>query len=180
MQKIAFSSGVAGFVAYIVLFVIGVLLGVAVSVLETFYYSGENLWVAISIFYGAILLVATAVQMYVVSNKHANVVDDIYMQVVGHSTLVMQNSKQNKQSEQSLPIVKKEQEKQPEPQKEKPIDSIDELRMVVNDLIAKGASKELLKLFKSSLESVAKTNFTSHVDNLRMKNIIEKLQNNSI
>lgn len=48
--------------------------------------------------------------------------------------------------------------------------------MVVNGLIEKGASKELLAFLKSSLQSVAKTGFASHVDNLRMNNIIKKLE----
>ena len=60
---------------------------------------------------------------------------------------------------------------------EKPVDSIDELRRVVLGLIESGASKELLELFKDGLMSVASTNYNSTADQLRLENLVTRINN---
>lgn len=179
MQKATMESGVAGFVTYMVIFVFGIILSVAVSVAETFFFNGENLWLAISLFYGALLLIAMAVQMYLIGNKNASTIDEIYIQIASRSMLICDKKCRAEQNKKDVLATRKDEQIEKTSSvinKEKPIDSIDELRILVASLIERGASKELLDFLKNSLKSVAQTEYASYVDNLRIKNIIQKLE----
>ena len=50
-------------------------------ILETFFLEGNNLFLAVSIFYGASILIAMALQMYYLSNKYKNVDIQIYSEI---------------------------------------------------------------------------------------------------
>lgn len=109
------------------------------------------------------MLIVMALQMYFISNKYKNVDAHIYSEVVFRCV---------KESESNAVIEKVQNKTQ-----EKPVDSIDELRRVVLGLIESGASKELLELFKDGLMSVASTNYNSTADQLRLENLVTRINN---
>ena len=152
-----------GFIAYISVFGLGAVAAIATIALETFYMDGNNLWLAVSLFYGASMLIAMALQMYFISNKYKNVDIQIYSEVVSRCV---------KESDSNI-VIEKAQVKA----KERGVDSIDELRRVVLGLIETGASKELLELFKDGLMSVAATNYNSTADQLRLENLVTRINN---
>ena len=163
LTKTADRSCTNAFIAYISVFGICAALAIATIALETFFLEGNNLFVAISLFYGASILIALALQMYFIGNKYKNVDIQIYAEVVSRYI----------KDDDSVKIVEKVQNKV----QNKPIDSIDELRRIVYGLIESGASKELLSLFKDGLMSVAATNYNSTADQLRLENIVSRINN---
>lgn len=159
LNKCAARSCTAAFIAYIVLFGIGAVVAVVAIALESFYLKGNTLWLAISLFYGAILLVTLALQMYYISNKYKSVDTLVYTEIA--CRVPREETLARKQQHQEA--VKKTP------------DSIDELRRVVYGLIEGGASKELLSLFKDGLSGVAATKYNSTADQLRLENIITRI-----
>ncbi|MDE6565666.1 MAG: hypothetical protein K2L47_01220 [Clostridia bacterium] len=163
LTRTADRSCTNGFIAYISVFGLGAVAAIATIALETFYMDGNNLWLAVSLFYGASMLIAMALQMYFISNKYKNVDIQIYSEVISRCV---------KESDSNV-VIEKAQTKA----KERPVDSIDELRRVVLGLIETGASKELLELFKDGLMSVAATNYNSTADQLRLENLVTRINN---
>lgn len=154
-------SCTSAFIAYIIIFGIGAILAVATITLETFYLENNGVGIAVSLFFGAVNLVILAVQMYYISNKYKNIDMQIYSDIVSRYVKEDNNNK----------ILAKSQNKA----ENKGIDSIDELRRIVYGLIESGASKELLGLFKDGLLSVAATNYNSTADQMRLENIVTKI-----
>ena len=163
LTRTADRSCTNAFIAYISVFGLGAIAAIATIALETFFLDGNNLWLAVSLFYGASMLIVMALQMYFISNKYKNVDAHIYSEVVSRCV---------KESESNAVIEKVQNKTQ-----EKPVDSIDELRRVVLGLIESGASKELLELFKDGLMSVASTNYNSTADQLRLENLVTRINN---
>ena len=163
LTRTADRSCTNAFIAYISVFGLGAIAAIATIALETFFLDGNNLWLAVSLFYGASMLIVMALQMYFISNKYKNVDAHIYSEVVSRCV---------KESESNAAIEKVQNKTQ-----EKPVDSIDELRRVVLGLIESGASKELLELFKDGLMSVASTNYNSTADQLRLENLVTRINN---
>lgn len=150
-----------GLIAYISIFGVGAALAIATLALETFYLEGNNLFLAVGLFYGAVLLIIMALQMYFLANKYKNVDMQIYTEVVSRF-VKEENINANIQKAQSKT-------------KEVVVDSIDELRRIVFGLIESGASKQLLELFRDGLMSVAAQNYNSSADQLRLENIVSKI-----
>lgn len=163
LQKVSDRSCTNAFIAYICVFGIGAITAIATIALETFYLEANNLWVAISLFYGAIFLIAMALQMYFLGNKYKNIDVQIYSEVVSRYVKEEKFDKINQKVQNKAD--------------NKAFDSIDELRRIVYGLIESGASKELLELFKNGLLSVASTNYNSTADQLRLENIVTKINN---
>lgn len=151
------------FIAYISVFGVGAIFAIVTIALETFFLDGNNLFLAVSIFYGASILIAMALQMYYLSNKYKNVDIQIYSEIASRC---VKDEIADKVVEKSQNIASN-----------KVIDSIDELRRIVYGLIESGASKELLGLFKDGLMSVAATSYNSTADQLRLENIITRINN---
>lgn len=149
------------FIAYIIVYGLGAILAIATIGLETFYLDGNNLLLAVSLFYGASILIVMALQTYYISNKYKDVDMQIYSEIVSRYV----------GDEQAEIFVEKAQSKTIE----RAVDSIDELRRIVYGLIESGASKELLSLFKDGLMSVASTNYNSTADQLRLENIVSRI-----
>lgn len=149
------------FIGYIVVFGLGAIMAIVTLGLETFYLEGNNLFLAISLFYGTTMLIAMALQMYFIGNKYKNVDIQIYTEVVSRFI-----------SEQdTMKIVQKAENKV----KEGVVDSIDELRRIVYGLIESGASKQLLTMFRDGLVSVAANNYNGVADQLRIENIVSRI-----
>lgn len=149
------------FIAYIIVYGLGAIIAITTIGLETFYLDGNNLFLAISLFYGASILIVMALQMYYIGNKYKNIDVQIYSEIISRYV----------GDEQAQIIVEKTKSKA----SEKAVDSIDELRRIVYGLIESGASKELLSLFKDGLMSVAATNYNSTADQLRLENIVSRI-----
>lgn len=161
LARTADRSCTNAFIGYIVVFGLGAIMAIVTLGLETFYLEGNNLFLAISLFYGTTMLIAMALQMYFIGNKYKNVDIQIYTEVVSRFI-----------SEQdTMKIVQKAENKA----KEGVVDSIDELRRIVYGLIESGASKQLLTMFRDGLVSVAANNYNGVADQLRIENIVSRI-----
>lgn len=149
------------FIAYICVFGVGAVLAITTIALEMFYLEENSLFLAVALFYGAMLLIAMALQMYFIGNKYKNIDMQIYTEVVSRYL----------KSEVEDKNLQKVQNKA----QNTAYDSIDELRRVVYSLIESGASKELLGLFRDGLLNIAATNYNSTADQLRIENIVSKI-----
>ncbi len=152
-----------GFIGYLSVYGVGAILAIVTIALETFYLESNNLYLAISLFYGASVLIVMALQMYYIANKYKNIDIQIYTEIISR---YIDDGK-----------AEAIEEKLANKSENKAIDSIDELRRVVYGLIESGASKELLGMFKDGLLSIASTNYNSTADQLRLENIVSRINN---
>lgn len=165
LKNISHSSCVAGYIFYILFFTAMFLFAIATSFVESIWFSASTYSLAVSIVYGVILLIVVSAQVYYIGNKYDCVEVDLLQEIVSRVV-----------KEKSAKVIKTT----PQPKLQKTyndIDGVDELRRIVYGLIDSGASKQLLSMVKDSLICVAKTKYNSHVDELRINNIVEKIDN---
>lgn len=161
LEKAADRSCTNAFIGYIAVFGIGAVLAIVTLALETILLDGNNLLLAISLFYGTTILIAMALQMYFLGNKYNNIDIQIYSEIVSRFV----------KDETATKIIEKAQDKT----KQNAIDSIDELRRIVYGLIESGASKQLLTMFRDGLVSVAANDYNGAADQLRIENIVSRI-----
>lgn len=161
LTKTAKRSCTNAFIAYMVIFGLGAILAIATISLETIYLDSNNLFLAVSLFYGTMILVAMALQMYFIGNKYTNVDLQVYTEIVSRYL----RDEDAQKVTQKISVKTKESE----------VDSIDELRRIVFGLIESGASKELLTMFRDGLVNIAATEYNGASDQLRLENIVSSI-----